>query len=1246
MPDDLTPKAPIQEKPPTIEQMVKQMNNSFKASEMDAPPIQQAPARVPMFSQGPEPSDDQLMNTLGIQIEKPPERAGGTTFMGKIFDVLSTGEFASAPVVRDYILGKPFNPKNITKGLTHEVKYGYGDMTEEMFPEWSPWKRKSLGFLLSITLDPVTWLPAGILAKPFKLGYKALKETEIGGKMIESAGKSKLAKAFVPGAGLPKDYYETKYYAKKGLTAEHARIFQDIEELGKGLNADDMKKLTYYREHPDEMKNIPIELKAKLEEIGTRFDALADNAAKEGLITPETAAKWKAAETPYVPHYYPDRPGGVNIVKGQLPPSMFEKIKKPGFVKPRVIKTVEDARVMSGQFDELSKVSNLPEAQKLIEKYGLGKDVASIKEIGLMKSQAAAMAKWYKPEENALKALAYRSMEQANTIARDKFMGDVLTQFGVKVKSTTKIVPEGMGLFYPKGAIRMYAKDVIPADKLEKLMEVEGDLIPAEMLEDLVKTMPSITTRVPKYMLPQSIASDLKGANSFMGADPATQGMLRVFDKITNYWKGMATSVRLPFHLRNMQSNIFQSYLAGVKNPKRFTDALMVQKSFVTKGNGVVTLGKKTYTYTELKRMIEDLGVHGKGWMAGDINKATTDELDAILKYGKLRKATPFSVGRMVGTAFEDNARIAVFMDSLAKGKSPKDASRVVRKYLFDYTELTDFEKGTMKRIIPFYCVSDDTECLSVNGWKKHNELQIGEMVLTYNLKTKTLEWKPVQGIFSAPYDYKMFSFKGKSIDLLCTFDHKCVTSKGLRDAFTVSQGDTVPMKIDYSKEDFDIPDRILSIIAWVVTDGYSRHRGNSLEAMIYQKKSIHLESIKELLGNDCTEFIHPDTGVSCLRIIGETRKAVAKYYTDKQSLWNLFVQLSPRQMKLCKKIMMDAEGCGSYENTTRSFEHFAQEGKDVLDVFQLITILSGTISNISSRGLYIRNKPKAKYPKPEIVDYNGVIWCPKTENETWVSRRNGKVVVTGNTWMRKNVPLQAESLVTNPRKYQGYGKALNAARTPETPEEAALKPEYFDKMMYIKTPWKSEKGNPLYMSIDLPANEFNKVADTGYYFVNSMHPLKAIIEVSANFTTFPKVRPIQKRPLEMTEAPIWLGYLPSSVFQMLERRGLVGPMISEKAGDRVLGVDKKFLYALHSTLPFLNEMDKTISTPVLLDDEMPKYKALSYMTGTQIQPLDKDKQLLQKVQQQKQTIQNFKETVKQRGQLPTPQMLKKLKAD
>ena len=51
----------------------------------------------------------------------------------------------------------------------------------------------------------------------------------------------------------------------------------------------------------------------------------------------------------------------------------------------------------------------------------------------------------------------------------------------------------------------------------------------------------------------------------------------------------------------------------------------------------------------------------------------------------------------------EQNARGALFIQSMMDGMTGEEAANNVKKYLFDYSELTDFEKNVMRNIIPFY---------------------------------------------------------------------------------------------------------------------------------------------------------------------------------------------------------------------------------------------------------------------------------------------------------------------------------------------------------------------------------------------------------------------------------------------------------------------------------------------------------------------------------------------------------------
>ena len=56
-----------------------------------------------------------------------------------------------------------------------------------------------------------------------------------------------------------------------------------------------------------------------------------------------------------------------------------------------------------------------------------------------------------------------------------------------------------------------------------------------------------------------------------------------------------------------------------------------------------------------------------------------------------------------VSTAIDNYFRVSIFVDELAMGKSPSAAAEIARRSGFDYADLTDFEKGTMRNVIMFY---------------------------------------------------------------------------------------------------------------------------------------------------------------------------------------------------------------------------------------------------------------------------------------------------------------------------------------------------------------------------------------------------------------------------------------------------------------------------------------------------------------------------------------------------------------
>lgn len=188
--------------------------------------------------------------------------------------------------------------------------------------------------------------------------------------------------------------------------------------------------------------------------------------------------------------------------------------------------------------------------------------------------------------------------------------------------------------------------------------------------------------------------------NYYKGIQPEELKIIaKTFDTVQNWWKGQAL-IAPSYHIRNMVGNIWNNFLAGVKNPIDYIQAGMLQSG---KGKDLIIAGKSA---DEILELAAKRGVLNQGWYAADIPTMVESGIKSTWKQGinpLSQQNYGFKLNQAVGSAFENNARLAHFINKLKGGSTIDDAVMSVKKYLFDYQDLTNFEKTFLKRIMPFY---------------------------------------------------------------------------------------------------------------------------------------------------------------------------------------------------------------------------------------------------------------------------------------------------------------------------------------------------------------------------------------------------------------------------------------------------------------------------------------------------------------------------------------------------------------
>jgi len=259
---------------------------------------------------------------------------------------------------------------------------------------------------------------------------------------------------------------------------------------------------------------------------------------------------------------------------------------------------------------------------------------------------------------------------------------------------------------------------------LDDLREKFGKNLTSEQLLDKAGISGYRLARNPKVQaltkgmaFPDEIATRLEQHYETFFDPQQVNTFLKGYDEIQNWWKAYTLGIFPAYHFRNAVGNVWNNFVTGTKDFSVYGTAQGIQRG--AKGT-IKTTDGRVISYDQIRQHLDELGVHNRGFIATDIEQAIKSELGGAKWLSLTRNAKAIRMGQVVGTAVENNARIAKFVDELQKGKGFFDASQEVKRALFDYQDLTRFEKSTMKRLMPFYTWSRKNIPLQVEQMIKH----------------------------------------------------------------------------------------------------------------------------------------------------------------------------------------------------------------------------------------------------------------------------------------------------------------------------------------------------------------------------------------------------------------------------------------------------------------------------------------------------------------------------------------------
>lgn len=329
-----------------------------------------------------------------------------------------------------------------------------------------------------------------------------------------------------------------------------------------------------------------------------------------------------------------------------------------------------------------------------------------------------------------------------------------------------------------------------------------------------------------------------------------------------------------------------------------------------------------------------------------------------------------------------------------------------------NFNKFTNWWKGAVTVWNPgFHCLSGDTEILTQQGWKNYKDVSAGDMVLAYDHGVS--RWEPIEKMNIFPYNGHLLHFSGKNKDLLCTVNHRCLTTKGSDLAISVPVKAKMPLTSshEFPDENPDFNHRILYLMGMIIGDGSvyvpkaSKKNGWNprwRRYTIYQSEKKFADKVRIFIGGDCSERIQQREGdpTTVFNIRGELGRTLTKLFPTKESILGIIPTLCRRQLESLVEGLMDAEGTVSFigKYTDTRFNQSYGKNKSISDMFQELVILLGANGRIGKTCVSIKSVTVTPYGKPEVIPYKGKVWCPTVPSGFFWARRNGIAFPTGNS--------------------------------------------------------------------------------------------------------------------------------------------------------------------------------------------------------------------------------------------------------
>jgi ribonucleoside-triphosphate reductase (formate) len=348
---------------------------------------------------------------------------------------------------------------------------------------------------------------------------------------------------------------------------------------------------------------------------------------------------------------------------------------------------------------------------------------------------------------------------------------------------------------------------------------------------------------------------------------------------------------------------------------------------------------------------------------------------------------------------------------------SEEDVKKELEKFMFNMNVPTR---------VGFQCLSEDTEILTNNGWKKHNTITYKDKVASFNINKKIIEYLKINNIFSRKYSGTMYSLKNKNLDQLISPKHRVVRKlhsntnnyilQPIEDVLKDTKNIIIPKNTLGNINGKSLDNNLIKLVAWIISkDNVDKNERITGKITLYQSKIKNIKNYKIIL--KLLNYFKLKYTITDQKGLGNNFKAIRLDSNSSKFIYKIFKSNKNKGIKFipseflnlntkCSKLFLETYRLGDKEENRFRITTTSNLLKDQL---MQISFNAGFTSNykiikakdISKKDKFVINILKGKntsITKIKKLNYKGYIWCVNSKNETLIARRNKKCFITGNT--------------------------------------------------------------------------------------------------------------------------------------------------------------------------------------------------------------------------------------------------------